>query len=60
MTPRTGIILIDSAIDGEWDIFRNAFSHLILPAAILGYLLARLYRAHDAQLHDRPAVRRNM
>ncbi|MDX1529673.1 MAG: ABC transporter permease, partial [Gammaproteobacteria bacterium] len=32
----TGVILIDSAMAGEWDIFRNAVSHLILPATILG------------------------
>jgi peptide/nickel transport system permease protein len=37
VTARTGILLIDSAIEGEWEIFRNAFQHLILPAAILGY-----------------------
>lgn len=35
--PVTGVILIDSAIAGEWEVFRNAFSHVILPAAILGY-----------------------
>lgn len=35
--PVTGFMLIDSALAGEWDIFRNAFSHLILPAALLGY-----------------------
>ncbi len=34
---RTGMILIDSAISGHWDVFRNAFSHLILPASLLGY-----------------------
>ncbi|MFD1158784.1 ABC transporter permease [Roseovarius aestuarii] len=34
---RTGMILIDSAIAGNWDVFRNAFSHLILPASLLGY-----------------------
>ncbi|MCX7349470.1 MAG: ABC transporter permease [Alphaproteobacteria bacterium] len=49
VTPRTGIILIDSAIDGDWDIFRNAFSHLILPAAILGFFslayIARMTRS---------------
>jgi peptide/nickel transport system permease protein len=37
VTPVTGVILIDSAIAGEWGIFANAFSHLILPAGILGY-----------------------
>ena len=35
--PRTGMILLDSALAGEWDVFRNAFSHIILPASILGY-----------------------
>jgi peptide/nickel transport system permease protein len=49
VTARTGIILIDSAIEGEWDIFRNAFQHLILPAAILGYFslayIARMTRS---------------
>lgn len=34
---RTGMILIDSAIAGEWGVFRNAFSHIILPATLLGY-----------------------
>ena len=49
VTPRTGIILIDAMIEGEWDIFRNAFSHLILPAGILGYFslayIARMTRS---------------
>ena len=35
--PVTGVILIDSALAGEWEIFRNALSHLVLPASILGY-----------------------
>ncbi|MCK0166775.1 ABC transporter permease [Jannaschia sp. S6380] len=34
---RTGMILIDSAIAGNWDVFRNAFSHIVLPASLLGY-----------------------
>ena len=33
----TGMILIDSALDGQWDVFRDAISHIILPASILGY-----------------------
>jgi peptide/nickel transport system permease protein len=33
----TGSILIDSAIAGEWEIFLNAISHMILPAMLLGY-----------------------
>lgn len=32
----TGVILIDSAMAGEWEIFWNAVSHLILPASVLG------------------------
>lgn len=34
---RTGFLLIDSALAGEWDVFRSAVNHLILPAALLGY-----------------------
>ena len=49
VTTRTGVLLIDAAIDGEWDIFRNAFSHLILPAGILAYFslayIARMTRS---------------
>ena len=35
--PLTGVILLDSAIAGEWEVFRNALSHVILPASILAY-----------------------
>ena len=35
--PRSGVILLDSALAGNWAVFRNAFAHVILPAAILGY-----------------------
>ncbi|SMR70869.1 peptide/nickel transport system permease protein [Aliiroseovarius halocynthiae] len=34
---RTGMILLDSALAGEWSVFRNAFSHIVLPASLLGY-----------------------
>jgi peptide/nickel transport system permease protein len=33
----TGLILVDAALDGNWDVFKNAFSHIILPGALLGY-----------------------
>jgi peptide/nickel transport system permease protein len=49
VTPVTGVILVDSALAGEWEVFRNALSHVILPASILGYLslayLARMTRS---------------
>jgi peptide/nickel transport system permease protein len=35
---RTGLILVDTALAGRWDMFRNAFSHIILPAGLLGYI----------------------
>ena len=37
LAPGTGILLLDAAVAGEWEVFRNAFSHLILPASLLGY-----------------------
>ena len=34
----TGLILLDSAIAGDWEVFRSAFSHIVLPASsLLGY-----------------------
>jgi peptide/nickel transport system permease protein len=33
----SGLLLLDAAIAGEWDAFRNALSHLVLPASLLGY-----------------------
>ncbi len=35
--PVTGILLLDAARAGEWEVFGNAFSHLLLPASLLGY-----------------------
>lgn len=35
--PRTGAILIDSALAGAWDVFANALSHMVLPVVLLGY-----------------------
>ena len=47
--PVTGVILIDAALAGDWDVFWNAFSHLLLPASILGYFslayIARMTRS---------------
>jgi peptide/nickel transport system permease protein len=47
--PVTGMLLIDSLIAGDLDVFSNALSHIILPASILGYLslayIARMTRS---------------
>jgi peptide/nickel transport system permease protein len=32
----TGLVLVDAALAGEWEAFGNAFSHLVLPASLLG------------------------
>lgn len=37
LQPVTGLLLVDAALGGEWEAFRNALSHLILPASLLGY-----------------------
>ena len=43
--PASGILLIDAAMAGEWEIFDNALAHLILPASILGtFALAYISR----------------
>jgi peptide/nickel transport system permease protein len=36
-TPVTGFYLVDSAMQGQWDVFRDVFRHIILPASLLGY-----------------------
>jgi len=45
----TGMLLIDSLIARDFDVFRNALSHIVLPAGILGYLslayIARMTRS---------------
>lgn len=35
--PKTGLLLVDSMLAGDHEVFWNAFSHIILPACILGY-----------------------
>ena len=46
---RTGLLLVDSAIERNWDVFFNALGHLVLPAALLGYIslayIARMTRS---------------
>ncbi len=52
--PITGLVLLDTALQGQWDAFRNALSHLILPAGILGYFsLAYISRmTRSFMLHE--------
>jgi len=33
----TGMILVDSILDRNWAVFKDAFSHIVLPASLLGY-----------------------
>ena len=33
----SGLMLVDAAMAGEWEAFRNALGHLVLPACLLGY-----------------------
>jgi peptide/nickel transport system permease protein len=45
----TGLITVDSLIEGDSDVFWNSVSHLVLPSSILGYLslayVARMTRS---------------
>ncbi|MDK1373938.1 MULTISPECIES: ABC transporter permease [unclassified Sinorhizobium] len=47
--PVTGLLLIDSIIAGDWEVFGNAAWHLILPASCLGFFslayIARMTRS---------------
>jgi peptide/nickel transport system permease protein len=46
---RTGLLLIDSLLDGNLSAFRSAWSHVVLPATILGFFslayIARMTRS---------------
>ncbi|MGI4952227.1 MAG: ABC transporter permease [Janthinobacterium lividum] len=50
MVPQvTGLLLVDTALAGDWDSFRDAAAHLALPALVLGAFnmayIARMTRA---------------
>ncbi|MEC8582741.1 MAG: ABC transporter permease, partial [Pseudomonadota bacterium] len=34
---KTNFLLIDSGLAKEWDVFRSALNHIVLPASLLGY-----------------------
>jgi peptide/nickel transport system permease protein len=38
VTPVTGLVMLDAAMQGEWEAVIDAFWHLILPASVLGLL----------------------
>jgi peptide/nickel transport system permease protein len=45
----TGMVTIDAALRGQWDVFRSSIAHLILPAVVLGSfalgIIARMLRS---------------
>lgn len=45
---RTGMMVVDAALDGQWDAFRDALAHLAMPALLLAYaslsVIARMTR----------------
>lgn len=45
----TGLLLVDAALAGEWDVWGDAARHLVLPAAVLGWFslayIARMTRS---------------
>ncbi|MDB5615200.1 MAG: transporter permease [Devosia sp.] len=49
VSPVTGLLLVDSLLAGEFEIFLNAINHLILPASVLGFFslayIARMTRS---------------
>lgn len=46
---RTGLLTVDAALAGEWDVFRDALRHLVQPAGVLAFFslayVARMARA---------------
>ncbi|OJW24514.1 MAG: ABC transporter permease [Rhodospirillales bacterium 69-11] len=47
--PITGMLVLDAALEGDWDSFWNAGSHLVLPSLVLAYFsmayITRMTRA---------------
>jgi peptide/nickel transport system permease protein len=37
VAPKTGFLILDAALDRNWQVFWNAINHIILPGTILGY-----------------------
>jgi len=47
--PKTGLIILDALLEGNWEAFWDGLKHIILPAFVLGYAssasIARMTRA---------------
>jgi peptide/nickel transport system permease protein len=58
---RTGLLLVDSGLSGDWPIFRNAVSHLILPSLVLGLyvsgIITRVTRSSMLDILDKDYMR---
>lgn len=58
---KTGFMLLDAILQGNWEVFQSAFSHLILPAITLGTIpmsfLARMTRASLMEVLNQDYVR---
>lgn len=59
--PVTSFYLIDSVLAGDWETFRDAFSHIVLPAFILGSFvsgtIARITRSSMLEVMDQDYMR---
>jgi len=57
----TGLFLIDAALNGDWDAFKDALAHLILPASVLAAatlgLITRTTRASMLESMQQDYVR---
>jgi peptide/nickel transport system permease protein len=57
----TGLYLIDAALAGQWDVFRNAAAHLVLPSIVLAAttlgLITRTTRAAMLEALNQDYVR---
>ncbi|BBJ28448.1 ABC transporter permease [Athalassotoga saccharophila] len=57
----TGMILVDSLLDGNWEAFWDGLRHLILPATVLGYAatasIARITRASMLDVLNQDYIR---
>jgi peptide/nickel transport system permease protein len=57
----SGLYTLDSLLAGDWQLFRNSLSHLILPAATLGYfstaVLLRMTRSSMLEVLGQDYIR---